>query len=230
MDERKKKESYDINQGLIGRLRIAMDRVQTNARELAENAQVGRSFVYDILSGKSLNPTTQKLAAVAETLGVSLSYLLYGEESWGGGRREEASHAASDRVSIASLTTEPSASGTSLVSREIEDRPFSFRRNWIEDKLRATPGDLRIVDVRGDSMAPTLAEGDVVLVDLREQSPSPPGVFVLFDGFGLVVKRLELQADGLVRLISDNPQYAPYIRALNETNVIGRVVWFAREF
>ena len=61
MEDKKKKESYEMNQALIERLRIAMERAQVNARELAETAEVGRSFVYDVLSGKSLNPTTHKL-------------------------------------------------------------------------------------------------------------------------------------------------------------------------
>jgi hypothetical protein len=35
---------------------------------------------------------------------------------------------------------------------------------------------------RGDSMMPTLHDGDIVLVDLGRRAPTPPGVFVLYDG------------------------------------------------
>ena len=231
MEEKKKKESYDLNQALVERLRIAMERSHTNARELAENAEVGRSFVYDVLSGKSLNPTTQKLAKVADALGVSMSYLLYGEESWGSNKHRDglSENSTSDRVSIASIAVEASVGGGTLVTEEHEDNPFFFRRSWIRQKLNAAPGDLRVIDVRGDSMLPTLSEGVVVLVNLKEQKPSPPGIFVLFDGLGLVLKRLELQPEESVRILSDNPQYAPYTRALSDINIIGRVVWFARE-
>ena len=45
--------------------------------------------------------------------------------------------------------------------------------------------------VEGDSMVPTLQDGDAVLVDMTRQFPSPPGIFVLDDGMGLVAKRLE---------------------------------------
>jgi phage repressor protein C with HTH and peptisase S24 domain len=45
--------------------------------------------------------------------------------------------------------------------------------------------------VEGDSMMPTLHDGDIVLVDLARRAPIPPGIFVLHDGMGLVAKRLE---------------------------------------
>ena len=218
-----------MNQALIERLRIAMERAQVNARELAETAEVGRSFVYDVLSGKSLNPTTHKLSAVANSLGVSMSYLLYGEESWGGGKHPKTEQKSSDILSIASLAVENSATGVALVTQEREDKPFFFHRNWVKQKLNANPSDLRVVDVKGDSMSPTLSEGDTVLINLKENTPSPPGVFVLFDGFGLVLKRLELQPDGAVQILSDNLNYAPHTRLLSDINIIGRVVWIGRE-
>ena len=51
--------------------------------------------------------------------------------------------------------------------------------------LKANPADLRIMHVEGDSILPTLKGGDVVLVDLSRTAPTPPGIFLLFDGFGL---------------------------------------------
>jgi len=55
---------------------------------------------------------------------------------------------------------------------------------------------------------------------------------VLFDGLGLVAKRLEHVASAdppLVRIISDNPIYAPYERSAEEVTIVGRIRWFARE-
>jgi phage repressor protein C with HTH and peptisase S24 domain len=124
---------------------------------------------------------------------------------------------------------EASAAGGTLISDEREDKPFFFRRSWVRDKLHVSTNDLRVVDVRGDSMLPTLSGGDVVLVNLKDRAPTPPGIFVLFDGLGLVLKRLEFHNPEAVQIISDNPQYAPYTRAMKEINIIGRVVWFARE-
>jgi len=217
---------------LIKRLQDQMQKMQINARELAEKAHVGRSFVYDILSGKSLNPTTKKLSAVADVLGVDVPFLLgqkLGAAKPANVLREN--HAAfEDIVSVASVKVEAAMGGGSIVSEENPDKPYFFRASWLRDRLNVSSNDLRIITVRGDSMQPTLFDGDIVLVNVTQKQPTPPGVFVLFDGVGLVVKRLEFVPDmGVVRIISDNPQYSQYKRSPNEINIIGRVVWFARE-
>ena len=118
---------------------------------------------------------------------------------------------------------------------EDEGRPgrdYHFRRSWIRDKLRAAPSMLRVLQVEGDSMLPTLEDGDTVLVDMNQRSPNPPGIFVLHDGMGLVAKRLEhvpLSDPPRLRIISDNARYTPYECTAEEINVIGRIRWFARE-
>jgi phage repressor protein C with HTH and peptisase S24 domain len=214
------------HKALVARLRALMERAQINARELAEQAGVGRSFVYDILSGKSSNPTTQKLSAIAEVLDTSVNYLLSGEENIGRLRKKDP-----EIVSIPSIGVTGSMGGGTVVTEEQEGKSYYFQRRWVREKLQASPADLRLIPVSGDSMHPTLQDGDLVLVDMSRRTPAPPGIFVLFDGVGLVVKRLEILPNTdphLLRITSDNPQYACYERASNEVNIVGRVVWFAR--
>jgi phage repressor protein C with HTH and peptisase S24 domain len=112
------------------------------------------------------------------------------------------------------------------------DRAYHFCRSWIKNDLKASPSQLRIMHVEGDSMAPTLLDGDTVLVDMGRTAPNPPGIFVLHDGMGLVAKRLEHIPNSdpsAVRVISDNGLYSPYERTAEEINIIGRIRWFARE-
>ena len=79
-----------------------------------------------------------------------------------------------------------------LVDREpVHGRPYHFQRSWIKNDLRADPANLRVMHVEGDSMMPTLHDGDIVLVDRGWRAPTPPGIFVLHDRMGLVAKRLE---------------------------------------
>jgi phage repressor protein C with HTH and peptisase S24 domain len=85
-----------------------------------------------------------------------------------------------------------------------------------------------MIAVRGDSMIPTLWPGQRCMVDTNDRIPSPPGVFVVWDGMGLVLKRLELipgSGDPMrVRIMSDNPKYTAYERTLDEAHINGRVV------
>ena len=55
----------------------------------------------------------------------------------------------------------------------------------------AAPEAVRMLRVRGDSMEPELSEGDRLLVDTARRRPATGEMFVLWDGGGLVVKRVE---------------------------------------
>jgi len=92
---------------------------------------------------------------------------------------------------------------------------------------QAPAAELRIITVLGDSMEPTLLPGQRVLVDTGDRRPSPPGIFVVFDGLGLVVKRVQLLPHTdppRVKITSDNENYEPYERTLDEAYIQGRVI------
>ncbi len=87
--------------------------------------------------------------------------------------------------------------------------------------------ELRIITVMGDSMEPALMPGQRVLVDTGDKKPSPPGIFVVWDGLGLVVKRVQViphTDPARVRITSDNTKYEPYERTLEEAYIQGRVI------
>lgn len=90
--------------------------------------------------------------------------------------------------------------------------------------------DTLIIPVQGNSMSPTLLEGDFVFVDTRHRWPSPDGVYALADDFGgIIVKTLRLaesdKGEGpWIEIVSDNGSYKPYVRHADELKIIGRVV------
>ena len=65
-----------MSQVIIHNLKNFMQMRAVNSRELAKRAQVRPSFIYDILSGKSANPSSVKLSKVAQALSVTLSDLV----------------------------------------------------------------------------------------------------------------------------------------------------------
>lgn len=91
----------------------------------------------------------------------------------------------------------------------------------------ANPSAVRIIRVSGDSMEPDYPANDRVMVDTSHRVPSPDGVYVLWDGYGLIIKRLELiygSSPPRVRISSANPAYSSYEVAVSDVLINGRVV------
>jgi phage repressor protein C with HTH and peptisase S24 domain len=85
-----------------------------------------------------------------------------------------------------------------------------------------------MIRVEGDSMSPTLEDGDEILVDRdHRRVEARGGIFVLrLDGV-LMVKRLR-SAVGGVEIVSDNPAYPPRVVPARAIDVVGRVAWLSR--
>lgn len=210
---------------------------EITAAQLAKMAHVKPSFLYDIIHGKSKNPSILKLAQIAKALRVEISALLGGQD--------EANHPAVPRcghktwrnspsdsgyANITSITMERGQNGA-IITRESKQTPYLLSHALIDCCLSSNPQDLRIAYVRGDSMKPTFIPDDAILIDITRKYPSPPGIFMLFDGFALIVKRLEILPNvspPTMRVISDNAQYATYECPIGDLHIIGRVVWFSR--
>lgn len=106
-----------------------------------------------------------------------------------------------------------------------------FADPLIRHEFRARPEDLQMITVDGDSMEPLLSGGDRVLIDVSRQVPVPPGIFVIWDGMGLVAKRIEHVPNSeppKVVLKSLNPEYDSYERPAEKVRVVGRAVWVSR--
>jgi len=192
-----------------------------NSAELAKRSQLKASFIYDVLSGKSANPSTVKLAKVAETLGINLAYLV------GSLRENSPPSSTQDQDEYISI---PSISSRMHIIDVAP--PQRFHLEWIRQTLGANPSTLRFFTVQEDSMAPTLCQNDMVLIDTSLTQPTPPGIFALHDGIGIILKRMERvqkASQGILRVLSDNAHYAPYERTPEEIRIAGRVIWFARK-
>lgn len=123
-----------------------------------------------------------------------------------------------------------SAGGGTLVADENKRRDWPFATDYLRSDLGMERAKLAVLEVRGDSMEPTLSSGDRVLVNMSDRQVSQPGIFVIFDGDGTVVKRVEKipgsQPTRIV-LISDNPRHSRYELGSEEVQIVGRVVWRA---
>lgn len=140
------------------------------------------------------------------------------------GAAEENSHAPSgDWVEIPRLPLEASAGPGAVGAQEVAFDAFRFSRKWLREQ-GLDAGQLSAIRVMGDSMDPLLRDGDEILVD-RTPRAFREGVHVLRLGDMLHVKRVQAGAPGRLRLISANEAYDPVEVALDEVDLVGRVVW-----
>ena len=115
-------------------------------------------------------------------------------------------------------------------AEEAEERivgTLAFCRQWI-DRHALRPGSCAVIDVRGESMEPTLWNGASILFDRSRGEWRPGDIFVIrIPDQGLVVKRAGENEAGNRQLLSDHPAWepAPYP---DDAEIIGQVVWTAR--
>lgn len=208
------------------RLKYEMQKRGISSARLATDAGVKTSFIYDIISGKSANPSTVKLARVAESLGVSLASLVNTTP-----QPELIETQPGDTLFIPQLTVDYHTSNPTPGTAHEEQAPVSFSRQWISAHLHVPERNLRWMRLTDDSMEPTLCRRDLLLLDCSAQSASPPGIYALLERNALLVKRLErvgAPGEEHLRVISDNPQYSTYERSVFDARILGRVLWFGR--
>lgn len=134
------------------------------------------------------------------------------------------------------------AGGFTIINEGVRGRSgMTFAAEVISDYWRVPPvilasmgnvkpTDITFVPCQGDSMVPTLLEGDVVVVDTRHRWPSPDGLYALTDPFGgIIVKRLHVTDEGVdgdrvVLIVSDNEKHETRRTTVDELRIVGRVL------
>lgn len=162
---------------------------------------------------------------LAQFFGVSEAQL--GAPAFAGGeavRAEEARASASATwVDVPRLPLGASAGPGAFAAGEVPEGQLRFSARWLSRNGFA-PGNLSVIAVEGDSMEPTLRDGDEILVD-RGPAPLRAGIHVIRLDDMLLVKRLEPAGPDTIRVISDNPAYGRAEYPAETVEIIGRVVW-----
>jgi len=112
---------------------------------------------------------------------------------------------------------------------EIVDR-LPFSRALLRD-LGVKVENASFIRVSGDSMAPTINDGDVLLVDARYKSVRDDGIYVLVVSGDVRLKRVQRGINSIT-LISDNEKYAPEVLSAadaDQLQVAGKVRWKGSE-
>lgn len=118
--------------------------------------------------------------------------------------------------------------GTILESYEqIGIVPFS--RSWLRSITSGSFGDLFVARGDGDSMEPTLKDGDIVLIDTTQKTiRHQDRIWAVAYGELGMIKRVRRTPNGSYLLMSDNLSVTPIECIDDEMAVIGRVCWIGR--
>jgi len=198
-----------------------------NKKRFAEVTGKSASHVYKICRGNS-RPSMVYLQRLFDEFNIDLNWLLTGERS-----DEQSGVANNPSLVFAPLfDVQASAGGGVMVQGEEIAESFGFNKQWLSSQLNVSSDKLAFVTVSGDSMQPTLDDGDMILADLSTQQVYREGIYLLQTEDGLLSKRLKAQANGHIEVISDNAAYPNW--TLSDANseqaqVVGKVVWFGRK-
>ena len=122
--------------------------------------------------------------------------------------------------------------GSLIVDGNIEGY-FAFRSDWLLHK--GAPAQMVLMSVSGDSMSPTISNGDMVLVNQGQKDVIAGAIYAVGVDDSILVKRLDKQPGKLV-LVSDNREAYPPLEldmtdeaVCESVRIIGRVLWWCRE-
>ena len=240
---------------LATRIKQRIEQLGTSARAVSIKVTGRGEFLRPILN-EGAQPRANNLAKLADALGVSVHWLLTGETehvssedvaaSLPGAKRNDSfaastlenysgklpgavpeidAKAGAGNGNVGETEVVTLRRGESYVGHKVVSE-WVFPPAFLRHELRMQPGDVMVLEVVGDSMSPTLESGDRVMVDTTYSKPTPDGIYVIEEGDGPMVKRLQLvrRSDPPeIRIISDNKHHEAYTLRLADIRIIGRV-------
>ncbi len=162
---------------------------------------------------------------IAEFFGVPAAILGVGDRNGSAFDR----NSAAALVRIERLDVGASAGGGAFADDERSFGGIGFDPAWMR-AIGANPATHRVILVDGDSMEPSLSDGDQIMVDrAAATAPLREGIHVIRMDGTLMVKRLARAPGGRLSVLSDNPDY-PDHSGLDPADIaiLGRVVWAGR--
>ena len=181
-------------------------------------------------------PGLPKLIEIADATGTTIDWLATGREPMrlADAPRAQVPMIGDDEIPgftlVPRLDIEASAGPGALAHNEQAIDYLAFQESWLRAR-KINPSFARVLTAKGDSMEPTIRNGDVLLVDTSINYIQDNTIYVIVYGDILLVKRVHSRFNGTLQLISDNPLYPPEeitSGEIEQLHVAGRVMWFGR--
>ena len=185
-------------------------------------------------------PNASKIIELARVLDMSANYLLTGEKEE---RAEFITQVIKPDANLQASNDETfsviedcrevriSAGGGGFNDEYKPYQTTKVEKAWL-DLRRLKAEDCAMFLVSGDSMYPTLKDGEEIIVDRSKKELKDGKIFVLNNEGAMLVKKVQITYNGIT-LISQNTEYAPIELNAEQANnliVIGQVVRGYRDF
>jgi len=215
--------------------RIRRTRGKNTQKEFAKNLAFSTSYLSEVESGKT-KPSLEMLLKISQITNYSLHWLLTGqgplfiEATESMVREDSAFYGVLDGFTVISNLALEDEAGMEVQGIEQGGAErYAFRRQWLHSKGKVE--DLVLIEARGDSMDPTIADGDVVLIDRSKKQVVVGNMYALRTKNAVMVKRLQPIGAARIKVMSDNKLYDSYEIDLEsgDIKIIGQVIWIGRE-
>jgi phage repressor protein C with HTH and peptisase S24 domain len=215
------------------KIKILRTSMKLSQGEFAEKIGIPNTTISKYEHGE-IKPSSEIISKIGSAFDVNLNWLLNGIGdkflSKDVKTVEETQPDADSFVYVPLLNDVKASAGSGyIVDDESSARKMAFRKDWLNTR-NISKNMLSAIHVTGESMIPTLLDGDIILIDRAQTRPIPDRIFVIRTEYGLVVKRVGEISESRIQLKSDNPAISQW--ALNLVDganmLIGRVVWFGR--
>jgi phage repressor protein C with HTH and peptisase S24 domain len=185
------------------RLRIVRKHLKLTQKELAESIKEKWFKIKDIELEK--NTLTSDIAdKVRMKYGISFDWLLTGKGEMFPKKGEITEKEEENSYGIEVLNIRAGA-GEGIYNYEIS----TVDKIYLDKNLFKTKPNiekLKIIEVDGDSMTPTLISGDRVIID-ESKNNYIDGIYAILLNNQVLIKRLQFKMNGDIKIISDNKNY-----------------------
>lgn len=206
-------------------LKEMIDARGTSERRFEDDFKLPKWSLRGILDPKRAQvPSIDKAKEICDALG--LEFYIGPPRDRPGQRLELAGE---EFASVPLYDPTASAGPGDVVEAEAVTGELAFRLAWLR-KRGIVPDQAALFRVRGESMAPTIADQALILVDRAAREPRDRRIYLVRQGDALYVKRLHRDAAGSVIATSDNPLHPAFALdpAAGDRPVLGEVRWTAR--
>lgn len=169
-------------------------------------------------------PSLDTIDLIARATGVDVYWILTGNTSPSGVEVLD-----ENVISIPVLDARASA-GDGLMLFEDEQilRRLDIDINWLRARCRFShPDNLCTITASGDSMEPTIEDGDFLLIDSGVDTIRSDSIYIARVNDCIYVKRFQLTPRGTLLMLSDNTRYKEFEvdPERDQIKVIGKVVY-----